>query len=120
MKNESDILKMKKVLRYLGYTGVGDRTSARKTFLTETLPKLVEEFQNKTFDEIIDSSDNDLQGQGLQIIIPSNIIDIYTRLEILLGLKISGHSETLTEASSLTDELKERWNRKQTTISKRS
>ena len=46
-----------------------------------------------------------LEGQGVKIIIPSNIIDIYTRLEILLGLKLSGHTDTLTEASNLIDEV---------------
>ena len=51
---------------------------------------------------------NNLQGQGVKIIIPSNIIDIYTRLEILLGLKLSGHTDTLTEASNLIDELYKR------------
>ena len=52
---------------------------------------------------------NNLQGRGIEkIIIPSNIIDIYTRLEILLGLKLSGHSDTLTEASKLIDELYKR------------
>ena len=49
-----------------------------------------------------------LQGEGLKIIIPSNIIDIYTRLEILLGLKLSDHTDTLTEASNLIDELYKR------------
>ena len=44
------------------------------------------------------------RGNG-KIITPSNIIDIYTRLEILLGLKLSGHTDTLTEASNLIDEL---------------
>ena len=43
-------------------------------------------------------------GQVIEkIIIPSNIIDIYTRLEILLGLRLSGHTDTLTEASNLID-----------------
>ena len=52
---------------------------------------------------------NNLQGQGIEkIIIPSNIIDIYTRLEVLLGLKLSGHTDTLTEASNLIDELYKR------------
>ena len=47
-----------------------------------------------------------LKGKGIEkIIIPSNIIVIYSRLEILLGLKISGHTDTLTEASNLIDEL---------------
>ena len=50
-----------------------------------------------------------LEGRGIEkIIIPSNIIDIYTRLEVLLGLKLSGHTDTLTEASNLTDELYKR------------
>ena len=47
-----------------------------------------------------------LEGQGIEkIIIPSNIIDIYTRLEVLLGLEISGHIDTLTESSALFDQL---------------
>ena len=53
--------------------------------------------------------DTKLKGRGIEkIIIPSNIVDIYTRLEILLGLKLSGHSHTLTEASNLIDELYKR------------
>ena len=47
-----------------------------------------------------------LKGKGVEkIIIPSNIIDIYTRFEVLLGLKLSGHTDTLTAASNLIDEL---------------
>ena len=102
MKNESDILMMKNILRDVKYTGVGDRDSKRKTVFTIDLPKRVREIQNKTFDEI------DLEGQGLKIIIPSNIIGIYTRLEVLLGWRLSGHSDTLTEASNLIDELYKR------------
>ena len=50
-----------------------------------------------------------LKGRGVEkIVIPSNIIDIYTRLEVLLGLKLSGHHDTLTEASNLIDELYKR------------
>ena len=50
--------------------------------------------------------DTKFKGRGVEkIIIPPNIIDIYTRLEVLLGLKLSGHTDTLTEASNLIDEL---------------
>ena len=49
-----------------------------------------------------------LGGNGVKNIIPSNIIDIYTRLEILLGLQLSGYTDTLTEASNLIDELYKR------------
>ena len=102
MKNENDILMLNNILRDVKHTGERDRDSKRKTFFKKTLPKLVEDFQNKTFDEI------DLEGQGVKIIIPSNIIYIYTRLGILLGLNISGHTDTLTEASNLIDELYKR------------
>ena len=102
MKNENDILMMNNNVRDLDYTSDGDRDSKRKTFLTTTLPKLVDEIQNRTFDEI------DLEGQGVKIVILSNIIDIYTRLQVLLGLKLSGHTDALTEASNLIDELYKR------------
>ena len=105
LKNENDILMLYNIIRDLRYTGIGDIKSKRKTFLTETLPKLVDEIQNRTFEEIVLDSDNNLQGEGVKIIIPSNIIDIYTRLEVLLGLKLSGHTDTLTEASNLIDQL---------------
>ena len=53
--------------------------------------------------------DKQLKGRGVEkIIIPSNIIDIYTRLEVLLGLEISGHTNTPTEASNLIVELYKR------------
>ena len=99
MKNQNDIVMLNNIINYLGYTGDGDRDSKRKTVLTITLPKSVDEIQNRTFDEIIS------EGQGVKFVIPSNIIDIYTRLEILLGIKLSGHADTLTEANNLIDEL---------------
>ena len=50
-----------------------------------------------------------LQGSGVEKgIIPSNTNDNYTRLEILLGLNLYGHTDTLTEASKLIDELYKR------------
>ena len=51
---------------------------------------------------------HNLQGEGVKIIIPSNIIDIHTKLEVLLGLRLIGHTDTLTEASNLIDELYKR------------
>ena len=67
--------------------------------------------QNKLNDDVIKilNLDEQLKGRGVEkIIIPSNVIDICTRLEILLGLKLSGHTDTLTEASNLIDELYKR------------
>ena len=107
MKDDSDILMTNNIIRDLGYNGVGDKQSNRKIYFTLTLPKLVEESQNKSFDENTDDSDK-LQGEGVKIIIPSNIIDIYTRLEVLLELKLSVHTNTQTEASNLIDDLSRR------------
>ena len=108
MKNENDILMLNDIIRGLRYTGRGDYQSKSKTFLTEKLPKLFEEIENRTYEEITLDSDDNLQGEGFIIITPSNITDIYTRLQVLLGLKLSGHSDTLSEASNLIDELYKR------------
>ena len=106
-KNENDILMIKNLTKDLGYIGIRDSDSKPKIFFTKTLPKLAQEIQNETFDEITDDS-VDLQREGVKNIIPSIIIDIYTRLEILLGLKLSCYTDTLSEASNLIDELYKR------------
>ena len=71
-----------------------------KHFMYKRLPKLVEDIQYETFDEFINDSDNLREGIE-KYIVPSNIIDIYTRLENILGLKLSGHTDTSTEARNL-------------------
>ena len=47
LKNENDILMLNLFINDLGYTGVGDRNSKRKTFITIILPKLVNDIENK-------------------------------------------------------------------------
>ena len=50
--------------------------------------------------------DTKLNGRGYEeTIILSNKTVIYTRLEVLLRLRLSGHTDTLTEANNLIDEL---------------
>ena len=73
------------------------------------LPGAIKNIRNPHIPSIENVEDSsDLEGQGVKIIIPANIIDIYTRLEIFLGPKLSGHTDTLTEASNLIDELYQR------------
>ena len=75
-----------------------------KTF-SETLNSVLPETE-KIEDSNERISDIDLEGPGIEdVIIPSNIIDIYTRSEVFLGLDLSGHTNTLTEGSNLIDEL---------------
>ena len=77
--------------------------SARMQDALYNLPNEIRRIRNPPITTI-----ENLEGEGVKIIIPSNKIDIYTRLEVLLGLKLSGHTDTLTEASNLIDELYKR------------
>ena len=110
MSNE-DKLTIYNILKNLGFYSthhVRGMNSFRMKDALYNLSKAVEKIQNPLLPEIEDREDI-LQGRGIEkIIIPSNIIDIYSRLEILLGLKLSGHIDTLTEASNLIDELYKR------------
>ena len=96
MKNEDDRRTLYKFLTDIGYIAHNeDKSTSQKKIFT----KLFNQFENIKKEE-------PLEGKGIgKIIVPSNTIDIYTRLEILLGLKLSGHSNTLTEASNLIAEL---------------
>ena len=84
--------------------------SARMKDALHNLPKAIAKNRNPPLPSIENVEDSGyLQGEGVKkTIIPSNIIDIYTRLEIILGLKLSGHTDTLAEGSDLIDELYKR------------
>ena len=40
----------------------------------------------------------------MKIVIPSKLIVLHTRLEVLLGLNLSGHTNILAEASNVLNE----------------
>ena len=102
MKEDSVFLVLYKIKNDIGYTGIGGRSSKFKTFLLEGLAKKVAENQSNFLNE---EKSDDIQGEGMQIIILTNIFGIWTRLEVLLGLKESGHTHTLSEISYQRDEL---------------
>ena len=81
--------------------------SARMEDALYILPKAKNRIQNLTLPSIenIEVVSDSLQGERVKIVIPSNIIDIYTRLKKLLGLRLSGNNDTLTEISNLIEEL---------------
>ena len=68
------------------------------------LPKAIVKIPNPPLPAYEEISVN-LKGEGVKIMIPSNVIDIDTRLSISLGFEISGHSYTVTEALNLIDEI---------------
>ena len=84
--------------------------SARMKDGLYNLPKASAKIRNPTLATIenIEDVTDGLQGEKVKIIIPSDIIDIFTRSEVLLGLRLAGHSNTFTEASNLIDELYKR------------
>ena len=96
---DENVLLFDKILNSLNYEPSKDSNSKRTKSIKNDLKKRVHKIKNPPLT---------LQGEGVKIIIRSNISDIYTRLEILLGLKLSGHSDTLSEASNLIDEIYKR------------
>ena len=109
--DDEDKLTIYNILKNTGFYSmkhIKGLNSARFKDAKYNLPKEIAKIQNPPLPPIENEADN-LEGEGIQkIIIPSNIIDIYTRLEVFLGLKLSGHTDTLTEASNLIDELYKR------------
>ena len=99
MKIEDDRRTLYNFLVDIGYNGEHDEKTNQNKFFKRHF----NQFRNIKKEE----PDN-LIGRGVKIITPSNIIEIYTRLEVVLGLKLSGHTDTLTEASNLIDELYKR------------
>ena len=105
--NNEDKLTVYNILQNIGFYSMKHTkglNSARMKDALNNLPREIAKIRNPHLPAIENEADN-LEGKGVKIITPSNLIDIYTRLEILLGLKLSGHSDTLTEASNLIDEL---------------
>ena len=102
MKDDKDNLTWHNILGDIEYTDDGDRPSRSGKEYTEELPRRVAKIESRIEDE-----SNYLQGEGMKIIIRSNIVVNWTRLG-LLGLKLSGYSHTLTEASKILDELYKR------------
>ena len=107
MLNDKDRVTNKNILTSLKYTNfkpsIREMASGRSKSKRGKLNADVEKISHTSF-----ISDFDLEIQGLKIIIQSNIIDLCTRSQDLLGLKVSGHTNNLTEASKLFEELYKR------------
>ena len=111
-------MKKKQYLIYLIMSGSKlrniqkDQNSDRMKDALYNLPKTKAKILNPplpAIENIEDSyeeiSDNDKVTEMKKLSYHQYIIDIYTRLEILLGLKLSGHTNTLTEANNPINEL---------------
>ena len=74
MKKGSDILTFYNISKDKGYTGDEHRSSKRKTFFLADFAERVEKIQEENRNE-----SNDFWSEGMKLIMPSNIIDIWTR-----------------------------------------
>ena len=113
--NDDDILNFTNILKTVDYNPRQDSHSTRSKYLKNHLQDRVDKILNPSssssstvfqIEPPSSESEDNLEGSGVsKITIPSNIIEIWTRLQVLLGLIISGHTNILTEASSLIDEV---------------
>ena len=93
----------------LVFRGISQKSDYYKQMLTKSPMSGRDRYRKNDLGNNVRRSlilDTKLKGKGIEkIVIPSNIIDVYCRLEVLLGPKLSGHTDTLTEASNLIDDL---------------
>ena len=78
----------------------GLKTARMRDALYKTIAKI-----RNLFLPVFENVSDGLQGEGVKIFKQSNITHSYIRLENILGLKLSAHTVTLTEASNLLDDL---------------
>ena len=102
MKKGSDFLMLYNIKIVIAYKGAQDRFSKCKIFHLTDLPEKVAQKQSRFMNE---KQSVGSQGEAVEIIIPSNFIDNWTRSEVLLGLKLCDYTDTPTEASNIRDEL---------------
>ena len=124
MKNDGDMINFcYDILKTVDYNYKQDSHSTRSKYIKNNLQNRVDRILNPIISSSLpttiisqifittqsDSEDSDdlRRKSGVsKIIIPSNIIEIWTRLELLLGLETYQVIQIpLTEASSLLDEL---------------
>ena len=101
--NDKDKVAFRDILLKTGYYNrilSKSRMSGRDKYIQSNLDDNVSRVLNL---------DDKHECRGVEkIIIPSNLIDIYTKLEVIIELNLSGHTDALTEASNLIDEIYKR------------
>ena len=80
----------------------GESKLGRYIIIRDNLDDDVDRSLNTCFES--ENEFKSLQGGGVKNFIATNILDVWTRLEIMLGLQLSGHTDTLSKASILVDE----------------
>ena len=82
----------------------GETRSGRYKYIKSNLENHLNWKQMGPIENENESDDSGSHGKEKNIF-PTNIIDIYARLELLLGEQLLGHTDTLAEATNLIVEL---------------
>ena len=114
--SDDDILTFSKILNDINYNPNEDNSSTRQKYIKNQLKSRVQNILKTPIAAIAsgasdeyESLESDLEGNGTKtIVVPSDTDEIWTRLQVLLGLKLAGHTDTLIEASQLLDALLKR------------
>ena len=107
--SDKDIFIFSRILDEINYNPDGDRESKRQKYIKNKLESRVEKILNPPITAITSGESDEyesLERNGtITIVVPSDSDEIWTRLQVLLGLKLAGHIDTLIEASQLLDAL---------------
>ena len=90
MKTDSLVLSFCYILKVVEFTGEGLKSSKRKTFITVELSRLVAETENWV---VCEDESYDIQGEGVRLIVPPNNKTSLARLEGLLWIKLTDHTQ---------------------------
>ena len=111
--SDKDILICARILDEIKYKPYDDNKSKRRDYIKTKLLSRVQKILNPPIAAIAsgesdeyESLESDLEGNGTKtIVVPSDSNEIWTRLQVLQGLKLAGHTDILIEASQLLDAL---------------
>ena len=104
MLSDDDILNFNGILQSASYKKYTQKRGEKKQNNGHKLKIVSENFVNRFLD-FFPSPPNKLQREGMKNGIPFNFLDVWTRLEILRGFKLSEHANSLTDASNLKYQL---------------
>ena len=113
--SDNDILVFNQIIKEIKYDSKTDRKSKRREYIRDELPSRVRNILEPPIATIAsgesdeyESIGSDIDGNGVKkriIVVPEGSDEIWTKLQVLLGFKLSGHTDTLIEASQLIDAL---------------
>ena len=107
--SDNDIVIFIRILDETNCNPEEDHKSTRRDYIRDKLPSKVRKILIPPIVAITswesdeyESLESDLEGNGTKtIVVPSDSDEMWTRLKVLLGIKLAGHTDSVIEASQL-------------------